>query len=145
MDKESAQAEMMALAQDGFRCSQIMLALGLQRQGKESSDVIRTMEGLIVGVGHSGKICGALTGGTCLIALYAGRGRSDEEEHPLLWPMIHEFVEWFDSEIGENRGIVDCDLILQRAGAAAPSPEVCGPVVLKAYMKAISVLEDNAL
>lgn len=145
MDKESAQRAMMSLAEEGFRCSQIMLALGLQRQGKENPDVVRTVEGLIVGVGHSGKICGALTGGACLIGLHAGRGHSDEEEHPQLWPMTQEFVDWFDSEIGENKGIIDCDLILKRAGASAPSPAICGPVVLKAYMKAVSILEANGL
>jgi hypothetical protein len=145
MDKESAQKEMMGLARDGYRCSQIMLALGLRRLGKENPDVIRTMEGLIVGVGHSGKICGALTGGACLIALNAGKGGSDEVEHPQLWPTTQEFVEWFDLEVGENRGIVDCDAILKRAGAAAPSPEICGPVVLKAYEKAISILESIGL
>lgn len=141
MVKESIQKGMLSLAQEGFRCSQIMLALGLQRQNKENPDLIRAMGGLIVGVGYSGKICGALTGGTCLIALYAGRGRSDEKEHPKLWPMIQEFIEWFDSEIGENKGLIDCDLILERAGAATPSSEICGPIVLKAYDKTISILE----
>ena len=145
MDKESIQKGMLSLAQDGFRCSQIMLALGLKRQGKENPDLIRAMGGLIVGVGYSGKICGALTGGTCLITLYAGRGRADEKEHPKLWPMVQEFVEWFESEIGENKGIIDCDGILERAGVAKPSSETCGPIVLKSYIKAVSILEANGL
>lgn len=145
MDQESVRVDMMSLAQDNFRCSQIMLALGLQRRGEDNVSVIRAMAGLIVGVGYSGRICGALTGGTCLIALYAGRGSSGEKEHHELWPMTHEFFDWFDSEIGENEGIIDCDSILERAGAATPSSAICGPVVLKAYLKAISILEANGL
>lgn len=137
--------EMQSLAKIGFKCSQIMLVLALERQGKENADLIRAMDGLVVGVGYSGKICGALTGGSCVISLYAGRGQPNEKEHPKLWPMIEEYVEWFESEVGENKGIIDCDKILERAGTSTPGPEVCGPIVLKAYMKVLSILEANAM
>jgi C_GCAxxG_C_C family probable redox protein len=137
--------DMQSMAQDGFRCSQIILKQGLKRMNAENPFVIRAMGGLIVGVGFTGKTCGALTGGACLISLFAGRGRTDEKEHPKLWPMIEEFVEWFESEIGEHKGIIDCDIILKRAGANSPGPEICGPIVLKSYMKAISILENNGL
>jgi C_GCAxxG_C_C family probable redox protein len=143
--KDKLEKEIQSLAYDGFRCSQIMMALALKRQGKEDPNLIRAMGGLIVGVGYSGKICGALTGGTCLVSLYAGRGLSSEKEHPKLWPMTEEFIEWFESEVGENKGIIDCDRILERAGASAPGPEICGPIVLKAYMKASFILEANGL
>jgi hypothetical protein len=59
--------------------------------------------------------------------------------------MIEEFVEWFESEIGEQKGIIDCDSILKRAGATSPGPEICGPIVLKSFMEAISILERNGL
>jgi hypothetical protein len=79
--KDDLVTEIQSLAKDGFKCSQIMMALALKRQGKEEPNLIRAMGGLIVGVGYTGKICGALTGGACLISLYAGRGRVDEKEH----------------------------------------------------------------
>jgi C_GCAxxG_C_C family probable redox protein len=143
--KDDLVTEIQSLAKDGFKCSQIMMALALKRQGKEEPNLIRAMGGLIVGVGYTGKICGALTGGACLISLYAGRGRVDEKEHPKLWPMIEGFVEWFESEVGENKGIIDCDKILEREGATSPGPEICGPIVVKAYRKAIAILEVNDL
>ncbi|MCF8057590.1 MAG: C-GCAxxG-C-C family protein [Desulfocapsa sp.] len=137
--------EMRALSEAGIKCSQIMIALALKQQGKQDADLIRAMGGLVVGVGYSGKICGALTGGACLISFYAGRGDITEKEHPKLWPMIEEYVEWFESEVGENNGEIDCDKILERAGVSKPGPEICGPIVLKAYMKSLSILETNAI
>jgi len=59
--------------------------------------------------------------------------------------MMGEFVEWFEAEVGENKGIVDCVRILERAGATTPGPEIGGPIVLKAYMKAVSILEARGI
>ena len=60
---------MLELAGQGFHCSQILLFLGLEAQGKRNPDLIRAMSGLAGGVGFSGDICGALTGGACLLGL----------------------------------------------------------------------------
>ena len=78
--KDEILKDMQSMAKDGFRCSQIMLKLGLKRQGEVNPGIIRAMGGLIVGVGFSRKICGVLTGGACLISLYAARKYG---QHPL--------------------------------------------------------------
>ena len=49
---------MVELAQKGFYCSQILLQLGLEMQGKENPDLIRTMGALAGGLGFSGDVCG---------------------------------------------------------------------------------------
>jgi len=103
---------MMELAQQGFYCSQILLWVGLEAQGKENPDLIRTMSALAGGLGFSGDICGALTGGACLLGLYAGRGTPEEEENPRLNLMIGELIEWFTGEYGEKFGGVRCEVIL---------------------------------
>jgi len=140
---ETLKEQMMVLAQQGFRCSQIMLALALGSKGKKDPDLVRAMGGLIVGIGFTGKTCGALTGGACLISFFAGKGTPEEKEHPRLWPMVEEFVDWFEQEVGKNQGFVDCDRILEHAGADKPSAEVCGPIVMKAYSRALSILRQN--
>ena len=38
---------MMELRRQGFRCSQIIMALGLEAGGKDNPDVIRAMTGLL--------------------------------------------------------------------------------------------------
>ena len=60
--------KMLELSGQGFHCSQILLFLGLEAQGKSNPDLIRAMSGLAGGVGFCGDTCGALTGGACLIA-----------------------------------------------------------------------------
>ncbi|NLT17733.1 MAG: C_GCAxxG_C_C family protein, partial [Clostridiales bacterium] len=69
---------LMELSSQGFFCSQILLMLRLEAEGKQNPDLVRALGGLAGGLGFSGKTCGALTGGACLIAYYAGKGAPDE-------------------------------------------------------------------
>ncbi len=103
---------MMELGRQGFYCSQILLALGLEAQGKNNPDLIRSMAGLAGGLGFTGDTCGALSGGACLLGLYAGKGTVDEEEDSQLNLMIGELVEWFKEEYGALYGGTTCETIL---------------------------------
>lgn len=132
---------MMELAQQGFYCSQILLQLGLEAQGKENPDLVRSMAALAGGLGFSGDTCGALTGGACLLALYAGRGTAEETEDPRLNLMIGELVEWFTQEYGELYGGIRCDIIL--ADDPSNRTKRCPSMVLGTYEKVKNLLIDN--
>jgi hypothetical protein len=82
------------LGRQGLFCSQILVTLGLELQGKQNPDLVRSAHGLCCGLG-TGEVCGALTGGACLLGLYAGRGTIDEDDNPLLLFMLDSLVEWF--------------------------------------------------
>ena len=58
---------MLELSGQGFYCAQILLILALEAEGKENPDLVRAMSGLNGGLGFSGNVCGALTGGCCLL------------------------------------------------------------------------------
>jgi C_GCAxxG_C_C family probable redox protein len=132
---------MLELAGQGFHCSQILLSLGLDAQGKENPDLIRTMAGLAGGVGFCGDICGALTGGACLLALYTGRGTAEEEEDQRLNIMISELVEWFTQEFTECYGGIHCREILGDDPRNQTSR--CPQLVTKTYEKVKSLLIEN--
>ncbi|MGB6067224.1 MAG: DVU_1555 family C-GCAxxG-C-C protein [Desulfomonilaceae bacterium] len=132
---------MLELAGQGFHCSQILLFLGLDAQGKQNADLIRAMAGLAGGVGFCGDICGALTGGVCLLALYAGRGIPDEEEDPRLNVMISELVEWFTQEFSECYGGIHCREIL--ADDPRNQTSRCPQLVTRTYEKVKSLLLEN--
>jgi C_GCAxxG_C_C family probable redox protein len=132
---------MLELAGQGFHCSQILLFLGLESQGKSDPDLIRAMAGLAGGIGFSGDTCGALSGGACLIALYAGRGTPDEEEHAKLNLIINELVEWFTHEFSECYGGIHCRDIL--AEDPVNQSVRCPGIITKTYQKAKSLLEEN--
>lgn len=108
----SETVRMMELAGQGFYCSQILLFMGLEAQGRSDPALIRAMSGLAGGMGFSGDVCGALTGGACLLGLYAGRGAIDDEEDPKLNLMVTELVEWFSGQFGELYGGIRCSAIL---------------------------------
>jgi C_GCAxxG_C_C family probable redox protein len=132
---------MLQLAGQGFHCSQILLCLGLEAQGKDNPDLIRTMAGLAGGVGFCGDICGALTGGACLLALYAGRGAADEEDDPRLNVMVSELVEWFTQEFSECYGGIHCREIL--ADDPRNQTSRCPELVTRTYEKVKLLLVEN--
>jgi C_GCAxxG_C_C family probable redox protein len=104
---------MMELSQQGYHCSQIMMIMALDAQGKTNPDLVRAMSGLLGGVGFCGKICGTLTGGACMIGLYAGKGTPEEEPDSHLYLMMSELVEWFEKEYKSQYGGINCSDILQ--------------------------------
>ncbi|MBP6974306.1 MAG: C_GCAxxG_C_C family protein, partial [Syntrophorhabdus sp.] len=64
----------MKLYAKGFCCSQIIVMLAMEAEGKKNPDLVRSLGGLCFGVNWSGEVCGALSGGACLISLYSGKG-----------------------------------------------------------------------
>ncbi|MDR3557546.1 MAG: C-GCAxxG-C-C family protein [Syntrophobacteraceae bacterium] len=122
---------MIQLAQQGFHCSQILIVMGLDAQGKENPDLVRAMSGLAGGLGFSGEVCGVLTGGACLLGLYAGKGTADQEEDERLNLMINELVEWFSAQYGQLYGGIRCDNILE--GDPAARTTRCPGMVLGTY------------
>jgi C_GCAxxG_C_C family probable redox protein len=132
---------MLELAGQGFHCSQILLFLGLDSQGKSNPDLIRAMAGLAGGVGFCGDICGALTGGACLLALYAGKGTPEDEENPRLNLMVNELTEWFTNEFAECYGGIHCRDIL--ADNPANQASRCPGIVSGTYEQVKRLLIEN--
>ena len=132
---------MLQLAQQGFQCSQILLLMGLEAQGKDNVDLVRVMSALAGGLGFSGDICGTLTGGACLLGLYAGIGMADEEEDPHLNIMIGELVEWFTTEHGQKYGGIRCETILGDDPRSRTTR--CPSMILGTYQKVKDLLVQN--
>ncbi len=103
---------MITLAGQGFYCSQILVSLALEAQGKNNPDLLRAMAGLAGGLGFTGDTCGALTGGACVLGLYAGKGLPEESENEKLNLMISDLVDWFTAEFGKLHGGIRCETIL---------------------------------
>ena len=69
---------MLELSGQGFYCAQILMILALESEEKEDPDLIRAMSGLNGGLGFSGRVCGALTGGCCFLGYFLGKGLNGE-------------------------------------------------------------------
>ena len=132
---------MIELAMQGFHCSQILLFMGLDAQGKSNPDLIRAMSGLAGGLGFTGDTCGVLTGGACLLGLYAGRGTPEEQEDEKLNLMISKLVDWFSEEYGKLYGGIRCEIILGDDPRNRTSR--CPNMVLGSYEKVKTLLNEH--
>lgn len=129
---------LMELSMRGFECSQILLLLRLEADGEENSGLIRAMGGLSGGMGFSGRACGALTGGACLIGYYAGQGEPDEMPDNRLHEMVCELVAWFAEEYGAQYGGLDCACIL--GNDISNKKTRCPYIVEGVYFKCMDIL-----
>lgn len=119
-----------------FHCSQVMMRVGMDALELEEPNLVKAMTGLAGGLGGCGKNCGALTGGVCMLSLFAGRGAPEEEADPELETMVSEYLAWFE----ERFGSADCGDIIQ--GDKANIPLTCPDLIQACAQKALKLLED---
>lgn len=125
-----------ALLSQKFHCSQIMMRMGMDALELNEPNLIKAMTGLAGGLGGCGKNCGALTGGVCVLSLFAGRGTAEEEPDPDLEAMISELLTWFE----ETYGSADCGDIIQ--GDKANIPAICPQLICTTAQRALEILRD---
>jgi C_GCAxxG_C_C family probable redox protein len=130
--------KLIRLKAKGFCCSQIILLLALEAQGKTNPDLVRSMGGLCFGI-NAGEVCGALSGGACLISLYAGRGGDEEAPDDRYLLMMDELAGWFRETADEEYGGTRCDDILERY----PDRSICGRIVADTYEKCMDILTSH--
>ncbi len=133
--------ELIELARQGYHCSQILVLKGLQHMGRTSPELVRAMDALGGGVGFSGELCGALTGGACLLGLYAGKSEADQPEDPQLDLMIQDLVKWFQAEYGEQFGGIRCAELL--SGNSRNKATRCPMMISGVYQKVKELLIEN--
>jgi len=129
------------LKSQGFFCSQIIMHMALDLQGKSNPDLVRSMNGLVRGMGDSGEICGALTAAACALGLYAGKGVAEEDEDPRLDFMVQDLVSWFKKTNIPRYGGILCREIL--AGGSNYQLTRCPALVAESYQKIKELLVEN--
>ncbi|MEZ4527067.1 MAG: C-GCAxxG-C-C family protein [Desulfobacterales bacterium] len=137
--------QMLPLAQKGYCCSQILLLLALEAEGRRNPELVRAMAGLCNGLGYSGELCGVLTGGACLIAFYAGKGADGERENNRLNLMISELTEWFREHIGSAYGGITCGEILKDTPDQKPDRMRCAGILAETYAQIMTILAENEI
>jgi hypothetical protein len=124
----------------GYQCAQILILLGLELQGRTNPDLVRSMQGLCLGM-SAGETCGALTGAASLLGLYAGRGSADDEDDPRLIFMLEDLVTWFTQGFGAQYGGLRCDDIVGNSGSLMA--DRCPKLVLGAYQRVKDLLVEQ--
>lgn len=133
---------MYKLAAQGYCCSQILILIDLEARDLQNTELVKSMAGLCGGIGGSGKTCGIVTAGACLLGIYGGKGMAEENNNSNLSKMILEYIEWFESE---NRSVDCCDIvgvdILEDIRKEGIYPVKCGNIMSKSYKKLKEILE----
>jgi C_GCAxxG_C_C family probable redox protein len=133
---------LLRLANQEYSCSQILLQMNLENRGKENPELVRTMGGLVGGLGYCGKLCGALTSAACLLSLYAGKGSPEEVEDSRVNEMIEELVQWFEQEFGPRYGGINCRDILE--DDYGNRVRRCPEILLRTNRKVHEILEARS-
>ena len=134
---------MLRLSSQGFACAQIMMILTLEAEGREDPDLVRAIGALNNGFRDNGLICGAFTGGACMLSFYAGQGEAEEVADPDYDTMAQELFAWFESEIGKQYGGITCPVVL--GGDAANKLTRCPDIVERTFNKTIELLDEHDL
>lgn len=137
--------EMLKLSRKGYSCAQILILLALAARGEENAGLVRAMAGLAYGCGGGEASCGALTGGCCMLGLYAGKGQDAEAASETFPLMVQELSDWFVEQVRLPHGGIRCCDILGDAPAAAASGTHCGPIVAQTYTKVMDILSTNGI
>lgn len=131
---------LMELSYQGYYCSQVMVIMALEAQGKSNPYLIRALGGLANGCGHESGTCGVLTGAACLFGLYAGKGTDDEVEDEILKYMLNDLMVWFEMTFGAKYGGITCGTIV---GDRTEVRQRCGAIVSETYQYAMGLLESS--
>jgi hypothetical protein len=128
------------LAGKGYFCSQVLITLALDAQGKSDPDLVRTMDGIAHGCWYPEGQCGAWSGGACLIALYAGKGTDDEEADDAFLSMLADLGKWFIETVTERYGGITCGVIMAEKSEI---PARCRRTVRDVYEHVVELLMAN--
>ena len=134
---------MIQLAESKYNCSQIMMVLALEQEGRENPELVRAMSGLGDGCGFFQETCGIMTGAASILAWHAGKGADDEEESAKLLPMLEDFGDWFRQEIGARYAGTRCSEIVGDLVGTDYGKQICGSIIFQTFGKVNEILAYN--
>ena len=134
---------MIELAENNYNCSQIMMVMALDQEGKENADVVRAMSGLGDGCGFFNETCGIMTAAASILSWYAGKGADSETESDKLLPMLEELGDWFRSEIADKHQGSRCKDIVGDLVGTEEGKQICGGLIFQTFNKVSEILRAN--
>ena len=129
------------LSRQGFFCSQILMIMGMEAEGKDNPDLVRAVGGLNEGTGFSGDLCGCLTGGCCLLSYYLGKGEVEELEDEKYRKTLSDFAAWFREKTSGEYGGAKCAEIT--GGDPGKRLEYCPGLIAETFEKCAEMLSER--
>lgn len=136
---DSLDMRILELSASGFCCTQILASVAMDLTGRENPDLLRALNGFCGGIGGTGGLCGAFSGGVAFLGLHCGKGSEQEERDQELYPMVQELKVWFQ----DRWGSLNCsDLVGQGRDERMA---ICPGIMAEAVGKCLSLLESRGI
>lgn len=132
--------DILRLANQGYCCTQIVLLMALEVQGRENKGLVRAASGLCHGFPDAAGPCGAVGGAAFLLGYYAGKGTADEEEDERLPLMLSQLTEWFNDYCEKRYSGISCEQIVV---GGQPDAGICGGLIADCYGQALTILVEH--
>jgi C_GCAxxG_C_C family probable redox protein len=139
------------LGSKGYSCAQMLVIGALRLMDRDNPDLVRAVAGLAQGV-RCGELCGALSGGACLLSIYTAKGLDSETPHDKGPLLISELTDWFADELCQGNGMT-CAAILSRILDSVEDSNAsdkrrrcethCINMVVRVWEKCLELLRDN--
>jgi len=108
-NKKTRDEEALNLFAKGFNCSQSVSSVFAEKLNIDKETIIKAAGGFGGGIGSSGNMCGAVTGGIIAIGLkYSSVNSEDTEAKKHVRELAKDFMKSFAGQFGS----VDCKQIL---------------------------------
>jgi len=130
--------------QNGYNCSQSVLAAYAESLGLPEEAAIRLATGFGVGLSH-GATCGAVSGAVMVLGLlHGGGGPEGGEAKRKVYAMTQEYMDAFSERFGSTvcSAILGCDPSTAEGLKQARDNGLFEKVCLKAVGRAVELLEE---
>ncbi len=101
----------------GYNCAQSMIYSFAEECGIDKSAALKLASGFGGGMGRTGNVCGAITGGILILGLMFGLGEGeDKSKQENIYKLVRDFIEKFKAKYGtiECRKLIDdIDLLIE--------------------------------
>ncbi len=102
--------EAVSIFNNGFNCAQAVLSVFASEKGLDRNMALKVATGLGAGLGHQGKICGAVVGAYLSIGLHAGSSAPNDE---FAKEITYHMSRKFDREFLKNNPSLICKELLK--------------------------------
>ena len=136
---DSLDMRILELSASGFCCTQILASIAMDLTGRENPDLLRALNGFCGGIGRTGGLCGAFSGGVAFLGLHCGKGSEQEERDQELYPMVQELKGWFEDRW---RSLNCSDLVGQGRDERMA---FCPGLMAETVGKCLSLLESRGI
>jgi C_GCAxxG_C_C family probable redox protein len=139
------------LFRKGFNCSQAVLLSHSGDFGMDEETALKVAGGFGGGMGHTGDVCGALSGAVMLLGLkYAQHEVGDDNARTQTYALVKDLMGAFEGEFGSTKcrdvlGFdLNCEGGYEKAREARAFKTACLPAIKRAVELAEERLERGA-